>query len=121
MLRGPRPPQLKHVRFLVLDEADRLLAANSGFERDVAELLLHCNRDKRTKCQTLLFSATMTRSLESVEEIAGAGHGRLPLKKFIIKADNNNNEKDDTLEKLASKKQKMDEESNSEDEAEAER
>lgn len=87
LLRGPSPPRLKHVRYLVLDEADRLLAANSGFERDVAELLLHCNRDKRTKCQTLLFSATMTRSLESVEEIAGAGQGRLPLCKFVIKAD----------------------------------
>jgi len=87
LLRGPSPPRLKHVRYLVLDEADRLLAANSGFERDVAELLLHCNRDKRTKCQTLLFSATMTRSLESLEEIAGAGRGRLPLCKFVIKED----------------------------------
>jgi ATP-dependent RNA helicase DDX49/DBP8 len=87
LLRGPSPPHLKHVRFLILDEADRLLAANSGFERDMAELLLHCNRDKRTRCQTLLFSATMTRSLESIEEIAGAGQGRLPIKKFVIKAD----------------------------------
>ena len=98
LLRGPSPPRLKHVRYLVLDEADRLLAANSGFERDVAELLLHCNRDKRTKCQTLLFSATMTRSLESVEEIAGAGRGRLPLCKFVIKADS---------EELGSKQKKQ--------------
>jgi ATP-dependent RNA helicase DDX49/DBP8 len=90
LLRGPSPPQLQHVRFLVLDEADRLLTANSGFEKDVAELLLHCNRNKRTQCQTLLFSATMTRSLESVEEIAGAGKGRLPLKKFVIRDDENN-------------------------------
>ena len=87
LLRGPSPPRLSHVRFLVLDEADRLLTANSGFEKDVAELLLHCNRNKRTQCQTLLFSATMTRSLESVEEIAGAGKGRLPLKKFVIRDD----------------------------------
>jgi len=87
LLRGPSPPQLQHVRFLVLDEADRLLTANSGFEKDVAELLLHCNRNKRTQCQTLLFSATMTRSLESVEEIAGAGKGRLPLRKFVIRDD----------------------------------
>lgn len=90
LLRGPSPPKLQHVRFLVLDEADRLLTANSGFEKDVAELLLHCNRNKRTQCQTLLFSATMTRSLESVEEIAGAGKGRLPLKKFVIRDDENN-------------------------------
>jgi superfamily II DNA/RNA helicase len=104
LLRGPSPPHLKHVRFLVLDEADRLLASNSGFERDVAELLLHCNRDKRTKCQTLLFSATMTRSLESIEEIAGAGRGRLPMKKFVIRADNAS-----ATESVASKRQKQDE------------
>lgn len=101
LLRGPSPPQLKHVRYLVLDEADRLLAANSGFERDVAELLLHCNRDKRTKCQTLLFSATMTRSLESLEEIAGGGKGRLPLRKFVVRAD------DEGLGEPLSKKQKL--------------
>jgi ATP-dependent RNA helicase DDX49/DBP8 len=93
LLRGPSPPQLRHVRYLVLDEADRLLAANSGFEKDVAELLLHCNRDNRTKCQTLLFSATMTRSLESVEEISGAGKGRLPLCKFVVKEDSEENRK----------------------------
>lgn len=95
LLRGPSPPRIKHVRYIVLDEADRLLAAGSGFERDVAELLLHCTttagddsevaQQRRPKCQTLLFSATMTRSLESMEEMAGAGIGRLPLQKFGIK------------------------------------
>ena len=100
LLRGPSPPKLQHVRFLVLDEADRLLTANSGFEKDVAELLLHCNRNKRTQCQTLLFSATMTRSLESVEEIAGAGKGRLPLKKFVIRDDENNKNKNNKRQKL---------------------
>ena len=104
ILRGPNPPRLKHVRFLVLDEADRLLAANSGFERDVAELLLHCNRDKRTKCQTLMFSATMTRSLESVETIAGAGKGRLPLRKFVIEADGSTK----SMSSSSKKKQKVD-------------
>ena len=92
LLRGPNPPRLKRVRYLVLDEADRLLAANSGFERDVAELILHCNTDKRSKCQTLLFSATMTRSLESLEDITGAGRGRFPLRKFVIKTDMDENE-----------------------------
>jgi ATP-dependent RNA helicase DDX49/DBP8 len=96
LLRGPHPPRLQHVRYVVLDEADRLLAARSGFEKDVAELLLHCtttksaegeSRVRRTKCQTLLFSATLTRSLELVEEMAGAGLGRLPLRKFVIRED----------------------------------
>ncbi|KAL7563320.1 hypothetical protein ACA910_016677 [Epithemia clementina (nom. ined.)] len=104
LLQGPKPPHLQHVRFMVLDEADRLLAANSGFERHVAELLVHCTtttsaaasstkegentlphpRKRRNQCQTLLFSATMTRSLQSIEEMAGAGLGRLPLKKFVV-------------------------------------
>lgn len=87
LLRGPQPPRLQYARYIVLDEADRLLAAGSGFERDVAELLLHCstlNGVRRDECQTLLFSATMTRSLESMEEMAGAGLGRLPLKKIVV-------------------------------------
>ena len=93
LLRGPKPPRIQHIRYMVLDEADRLLTSGSGFERDVSELLLHCTtlqsdtdsvRLHRDQCQTLLFSATMTRSLESIEELAGAGVGRLPLQKFII-------------------------------------
>mmetsp|Transcript_24497 Transcript_24497/g.57903 ORF Transcript_24497/g.57903 Transcript_24497/m.57903 type:complete len:686 (+) Transcript_24497:232-2289(+) len=135
LLRGPSPPRLAHVRFLVLDEADRLLAAHSGFEKDVAELLLHCNRSRngnanananannngnanancrtRTICQTLLFSATMTRSLESVEEIAGAGKGRLPLKKFVIKADDHGN--DNTNHRKRQKRDESPAESNDND------
>lgn len=91
LLRGPQPPKLGHVQYLVLDEADRLLTPNSGFERDVAELLLHCSGNnnsaskvRRMPCQTLLFSATMTKSLESLQDIAGSGLGRMPLEKFII-------------------------------------
>ena len=96
LLRGPHPPRFKHVRYVVLDEADRLLASQSGFEKDVAELLLHCTTTgtgdtttmrRRPQCQTLLFSATLTRSLESIEEMAGAGLGRLPLRKFVIHED----------------------------------
>ena len=84
LLRGPNPPNLKKMQYIVLDEADRLLASHSGFERDVAEILLHKNSER---CQTLLFSATSTRSLESMEELAGAGKGRLPLQKFVIPQD----------------------------------
>jgi ATP-dependent RNA helicase DDX49/DBP8 len=84
LLRGPTPrPVLAQARYLVLDEADRLLQSASGFERDVAELLLHCNNNnnnRKIQRQTLLFSATMTRSLASLEEIAGLG----VLRKFVI-------------------------------------
>jgi len=37
---GLYKPNFRKVRFVVLDEADRLLCAKSGFERDVAEVLL---------------------------------------------------------------------------------
>lgn len=88
LLRSPFPPGLNNVRYLVLDEADRLLAAQSGFERDVAEVLLHCNpQNKRHPCQTLLFSATWTESLANLEDMAGNGLGRLPLQKFILTDD----------------------------------
>lgn len=90
LLRGPHPPRMSHVRYLVLDEADRLLASgdcNCGFERDVAELVLHCRPEgRRDPCQTLLFSATVSASLQTLEEMAG-GNRRLPLRKFIIRQD----------------------------------
>jgi len=95
---GLYKPNFKKVKFVILDEADRLLCGGSGFERDVAECLLQSTttmqstrnttnggdetkkRVRRNICRTLLFSATMTRSLASLEEMAGAGVGRLPLK-----------------------------------------
>ena len=125
LLRGPAPPSLRKVQYLVFDEADRLLTPSSGFERDVAEIILHCNGRTTTTpkraaagsrktqqhcCQTLLFSATMTHSLESLEDMAGTGKGRLPLQKFIIKndeddtddeeEDDNANDNDTTKKKL---------------------
>ncbi|KAL7461585.1 hypothetical protein ACHAXS_002005 [Conticribra weissflogii] len=102
---GLYKPNFKKVRFVVLDEADRLLSAKSGFERDVAEVLLQSTttavgqrdgdeeeevkrrRVRRRRCRTLLFSATMTRSLKSLEEMAGAGVGRLPLMKVVVRPD----------------------------------
>ena len=93
-------PNFRKVKFVVLDEADRLLSAKSGFERDVAECLLQATttvsrntdgtkqrRVRRGVCRTLLFSATMSRSLKSLEEMAGAGVGRLPLRKIIVRED----------------------------------
>lgn len=102
---GLYKPNFKKVKFVILDEADRLLCGGSGFERDVAECLLQSTttmqstrnttnggdekkkRVRRNICRTLLFSATMTRSLASLEEMAGAGVGRLPLKKIVVRPD----------------------------------
>ena len=138
LLKGPKPPVLQHVRYMVLDEADRLLAANSGFERHVAELLLHCTttasgdnsapinretlqRTRRSKCQTLLFSATMTRSLKSLEEMAGAGLGRLPLKKFVVRESDDGSESKPKAKKTKSDKvESKDSESSDEDSSEEE-
>ena len=137
LLRGPRPPRLQHLRYLVLDEADRLLTSHSGFERDVAELLIHCNGSSKknsdnrhaSKCQTLLFSATMTRSLESVEELAGGGKGKLPLQKFLIRDDDSkpkkkkkvaeSDENDDNEDATKGGEDSEDEEDDEEDIAEA--
>ena len=94
---GHYRPNFRKVKYVVLDEADRLLSAKSGFERDVAECLLQSTtvlrevdgtkKRVRRNCRMLLFSATMTRSLKSLEELAGVGVGRLPLKKVVVRSD----------------------------------
>ncbi len=54
---------LKHVKFLVLDEADRLI--NDRFNKQLKTIFDVLNKDK----QILLFSATMTDSIEHVKTI----------------------------------------------------
>jgi ATP-dependent RNA helicase DDX49/DBP8 len=58
------PPFVSKARFLVLDEADRLLSA--GFESDLEVILNHMNSPLR---QTLLFSATLTSSLAELDKV----------------------------------------------------
>ena len=95
---GHYRPNFRKVKYVVLDEADRLLSVRSGFERDVAECLLQSTttmsvendgtkKHVRRNCRMLLFSATMTKSLKSLEEQAGAGVGRLPLMKVVVRSD----------------------------------
>ena len=78
-LRGPTPPPLSALRFLVLDEADRLLSVNSGFRADVAGIVTAANKGKgggQGCCQTLLFSATMAHDLDDVvARVGGGGRG----------------------------------------------
>ncbi|CAM9870302.1 unnamed protein product [Ectocarpus sp. 6 AP-2014] len=63
-LQGPAAPALAKCRYLVLDEADRLLAPTfEGELRCIAEAL-------PSSRQTLLFSATMTSNLEALESLA---------------------------------------------------
>lgn len=63
-LRGPCPPDLSKARYLVLDEADRLLY--EGFEAHLGAILQAMTAPRR---QTLLFSATMTTSLEELKSL----------------------------------------------------
>jgi ATP-dependent RNA helicase DeaD len=48
---------LKHLKYLILDEADEML--NVGFKEELEKILDHVNEDKKT----LLFSATMPESI----------------------------------------------------------
>jgi superfamily II DNA/RNA helicase len=63
-LEGADPPNISRARFLVLDEADRLLAL--GFASELAVILRHINPRR----QTLLFSATLTNTLEELQSLA---------------------------------------------------
>ena len=47
---------LKHLKFLVLDEADRML--DMGFQSDIDEIVMHPMMPLKTRRQTLMFSAT---------------------------------------------------------------
>jgi len=92
LLRNADPPRLKNIRFIVIDEADRLLTNNSGFERDMAEILLAVHGESTEKasgrvCQTLLFSATMTKSLEEMSRLAAGKQGKLNLKHIVVTED----------------------------------
>ena len=61
-LESAEPPYLKNTKFLVLDEADRLLS--TGFASELESILSHMSPTR----QTLIFSATLTDSLEELEK-----------------------------------------------------
>jgi ATP-dependent RNA helicase DDX49/DBP8 len=63
-LLRPNPPNLQLVKFVVLDEADRLL--DTSFAKDLGFIFDHLP----TKRQTLLFSATMTANLDRLEQMS---------------------------------------------------
>ncbi|DBA02458.1 TPA: hypothetical protein N0F65_008672 [Lagenidium giganteum] len=63
-LLRPNPPNLSLIKFLVLDEADRLL--DVSFAKDLSFILAQLPTNR----QTLLFSATMTANLDRLEQMA---------------------------------------------------
>lgn len=63
-LESSDPPNLLKTQYLVLDEADRLLSI--GFSEELEIILNHLN----PKRKTLLFSATLTTTLEELEKLA---------------------------------------------------
>jgi len=65
-LQGPEPLFVKNLRYIVLDEADRLLS--EGFEKDLKKILSYCPGSPQR--QTLLFSATLTDALSQLQVLA---------------------------------------------------
>jgi ATP-dependent RNA helicase DDX49/DBP8 len=63
-LTGPRPPSFNKARFLVLDEADRMLT--SSFVKDLKVVL----KAMETRKQTLLFSATLSKDIVALQSLA---------------------------------------------------
>lgn len=53
---------LKHVKYLVLDEADRMV--DMGFVKDVKQIMNTCPKDR----QTMMFSATLDREVMSIAD-----------------------------------------------------
>jgi ATP-dependent RNA helicase DDX49/DBP8 len=64
LLNGPRPPKLSKLKFLVLDEADRL------FEKRFSKDLSFIFSKLPTTRQTLLFSATMSYNVRQSKDLA---------------------------------------------------
>lgn len=68
------PPNLSRARYLVLDEADRLLATGFSAElNSISEAMCHPKR------QTLFFSATLTTSLSEIDLLASIDTLRFDL------------------------------------------
>ncbi|KAA8496381.1 putative ATP-dependent RNA helicase DDX47 [Porphyridium purpureum] len=64
-LENTRGFSLRSVKFLVLDEADRLL--NMDFEKELDKILAELPRGEKGQRQTLLFSATMTNKVAKLQ------------------------------------------------------
>ena len=55
---------LSFVRYLVLDEADRML--DMGFEPDIRKIVVECQMPSKENRQTLLFSATFSKEIQTL-------------------------------------------------------
>ena len=63
-IESASPPKLNKCKYLVLDEADRLLC--SGFTSELNMIIACLPKDR----QTLIFSATMTNTLDEIEKLS---------------------------------------------------
>jgi ATP-dependent RNA helicase DDX49/DBP8 len=74
-LESADPPDLSRTKYLVLDEADRLLS--TGFSSELKVLLSRMSPSRKT----LIFSATLTDSLEQLEKLASVSTMKYDLTK----------------------------------------
>jgi len=63
-LKDTKGFHLRHIRFLVLDEADRMLSLD--FEEELHQILDNLSANEETR-QTMLFSATMTSQVQKLQ------------------------------------------------------
>ena len=78
LLRTAIAPRLQLTRYIVLDEADRLLSLESDFGKDIAKIVENCGE----LAQTVMLSATMTASLQKLNELVGP---KKTLKMYVAK------------------------------------
>ena len=88
---------LTKVRYLILDEADRML--DMGFENDMRKIINQCGMPEKTQRQTLMFSATFPDEIQKLAReflndylflaVGSVGGSNLDIKQEVLDVQGN--------------------------------